>query len=455
MKYGVRGAALVPHPPIMIPQVGGAEADKVSNTRQAMLDLASWMKTLRADVLLLISPHGPAERGRIPLVKAEKAAGDLSDFGAPQVSVSMPIDVGFVKKLNELALDAQLPVSLRKSPVRWPLDHGAVVPMYQLREHGVKLPLVFAGLPLTDRESLLEFGQLIDQAAQQQKKGVLVVASGDLSHRLSRSAPSGYHPKGPEFDQRLVEGLRGGNLAELSEMPEKLVQQAGQCGYNPMLVAVGAVNQYKTQSKVYSYEGPFGVGYAVAHVEVADDNPQDFAKNHGSEQSGWDPVSLARASLRHYLKHRQLMPVPDDICCDLRQQAGAFVTLKRYGQLRGCIGTAEPTSAALAEEIIRNAVSAGLRDPRFSPVTADELGQLTISVDVLSKPEEIESSEQLNPQKYGVIVEKGGSRGLLLPDLEGIETASEQIEVACRKAGLSSDEPGLKLWRFEVHRYQQ
>jgi len=129
-----------------------------------------------------------------------------------------------------------------------------------------------------------------------------------------------------------------------------------------------------------------------------------------------------------------------------------FVSLKKKGNLRGCIGTFIPTQENIAQEIIKNAISAAVDDPRFSPVTISELGDLTISVDVLSPPEEISDISELDPKKYGVIVSSGYKKGLLLPDLEGVDTAEEQVDIARRKAGIYPDEK-VKLYRFEVKRY--
>lgn len=164
-------------------------------------------------------------------------------------------------------------------------------------------------------------------------------------------------------------------------------------------------------------------------------------------------VQLARASLEHFLKTRQVLPVPDPVPAGMERQAGAFVSLKKYGQLRGCIGTIQPVRQNVAEEIIYNAVSAGVEDPRFLPVQLEELRELTISVDVLASPEPIDSEEELDPKRYGVIVSGRGRVGLLLPNLEGIDTVAEQVGIARQKAGLRPDEP-VRLARFEVVRYE-
>lgn len=163
-------------------------------------------------------------------------------------------------------------------------------------------------------------------------------------------------------------------------------------------------------------------------------------------------VDLAKKTLEAYVKGQEL-PTIDDLDSELiDNEAGTFVSLKKNGQLRGCIGTILPTTDSIAEEIIQNAVSAGARDPRFLPVKEDELDELVYSVDVLMPPEQIYSLDDLDVKKYGVIVSNGNRRGLLLPDLEGVDTVDEQVAIAMQKAGISIDEP-IALERFEVIRH--
>jgi AmmeMemoRadiSam system protein A len=163
-------------------------------------------------------------------------------------------------------------------------------------------------------------------------------------------------------------------------------------------------------------------------------------------------VGLARASLQHYLKAGSVLPVPVALAEELQGRAGVFVSLKKQGELRGCIGTFEPTRINIASEIIYNAISAGTEDPRFWPVELEELEQITISVDVLEAPEQIDSIDKLDPEKYGVIVKRGRRSGLLLPMLEGVDTVAEQISIAREKAGIGAEEE-IELYRFSVTRY--
>jgi AmmeMemoRadiSam system protein A len=165
-------------------------------------------------------------------------------------------------------------------------------------------------------------------------------------------------------------------------------------------------------------------------------------------------TTLAKKTVETYVKTGKTPPVPANLTPEMEEKAGVFVSIHlKNGDLRGCIGTFEPQQKNVAKEVIANAVSAATRDPRFEPVSPDELDSLEYSVDVLTHPEPIKDESQLDPKKYGVIVEAGWRRGLLLPDLEGVDTAAYQIDISRQKAGISPNEP-VKLYRFEVRRYK-
>ena len=165
------------------------------------------------------------------------------------------------------------------------------------------------------------------------------------------------------------------------------------------------------------------------------------------------PVALARKSLEYYLTKGEIMRAPDNANEMLLGKAGVFVSLKKNGELRGCIGTFQSTQPTIAAEIIQNAVSAAIDDPRFSPVRSHELPGLTITVDILSSPEQVDSLAELDPKKYGVVVRCGRRSGLLLPDLEGVNSIGEQVSIARQKAGIGPGEE-IELYRFTVTRYK-
>jgi AmmeMemoRadiSam system protein A len=164
-------------------------------------------------------------------------------------------------------------------------------------------------------------------------------------------------------------------------------------------------------------------------------------------------VALAHEAIENYIEKGCILEPPEKLGPEMKNQAGVFVSLHKFGHLRGCIGTFEPSQDNVAREVIMNAISSATRDPRFSPVTAEELGDLKINVDVLTTPEPIDDIKNLDPKRYGLIVECGYRKGLLLPDLEGVDNVEQQIDICRQKAGISPDEP-VDMYRFEVKRYK-
>lgn len=165
-------------------------------------------------------------------------------------------------------------------------------------------------------------------------------------------------------------------------------------------------------------------------------------------------VELAKRAVEEYVRHRKVVPMPEELPPDMQRRAGIFVCLKKLGQLRGCIGTFLPCEKNIYREIVRNAISAATEDPRFYPVEEDELEDIVYSVDVLSEPEKIQHISDLDPKKYGVIVIKGSRKGLLLPDLEGVDTVEEQLRIAKMKAGIHPSDEDIEILRFSVERYR-
>jgi len=211
--------------------------------------------------------------------------------------------------------------------------------------------------------------------------------------------------------------------------------------------------------RVLSYEGPFGVGYLVAAVDVL--GPRSRAEKESKSAAvaaASDPpvathllVQLAKAAVEHYARSAKILPLTE-IAPEMEGCAGVFVSIKKRGELRGCIGTIEPVRENVGLEIIHNAIAAAARDPRFPPIGEDELPDLTYSVDMLTPPEPVDGPESLDCKRYGVIVQRGVRRGLLLPDLESVDSVEQQVLIAKMKAGILPEEP-VELFRFEVQRF--
>ncbi|HHX51573.1 MAG TPA: AmmeMemoRadiSam system protein B, partial [Clostridia bacterium] len=395
-------AALVPHPPIMVEEVGKGEVKKVQASRQSMANLASALEEADPETVVMITPHGAVFTDVISIPGAETLEGSLKRFGAPQVRGRYAGDPEFAGILLETCSQQEVPVVkleeglMRRFGTPTELDHGLMVPLSFFRGLKKEFALLPVNMGILPRPKLYAFGKALQQAILQSGRRVAVFASADLSHRVTPDAPAGYHPRGKEFDLKLKELLEKADVQGIMELPEDLVEDAGQCGYRPLLMLLGVFDGFEIDCQVLSYEAPFGVGYLVARFRgkgSSEQKAQDYRyspdqeENNPTGQAESALVRLARQSLEHYLTTGKMLQTEETTFEDLPLRAGTFVTLKKHGQLRGCIGTIEPTQPTLAGEIISNAVQAGVGDPRFSPVTAEELEELTISVDVLGVPE--------------------------------------------------------------------
>jgi AmmeMemoRadiSam system protein A len=284
---------------------------------------------------------------------------------------------------------------------------------------------------------------------------VAFVASGDCSHRLTPGAPAGFSPRAAQFDALLVELVAAGAWADLVHIDPGLIGSAGECGLRSFVTLGGFLASESTATRVLAYESPWGVGYLTA-VASDPDTVKALPEASRGRKGGTagspesEPVALARQAIETFVRERRVIrpEVPPGL---LSTRQGAFVSLHRGHDLRGCIGTIAPTADTLAEEIIHNAIQAATADPRFPALGPDELADLEISVDVLHEPEATTMAE-LDPSRFGVIVSCDWRVGLLLPDLEGVDTAEQQVSIATRKAGLTPGER-VKLERFRVDRY--
>lgn len=470
MSMSIVFGGICPHPPVMVPEVGRGRDNEVDNTKKAMLELGRRLKESGAETLVMISPHGTVFSDGIGINAEKELSGNLGRFNAAGVRFSLASDLALVRKIQDTARLQKITVAgidsamARRYGITTELDHGIMAPLYFLRESGVHMPLVHVSMGMLSFYQLYSFGVALREAAAELNKQVAVLASSDLSHRLTTDAPNGYHPAGQEFDRRLVELVRAGDVEGICGLDPELAGQAGECGLRAIIMMLGALDGVEIISEVLSYEGPFGVGYLVASLSTGapdaqrrlQDKIQRQAMDRADQKRAVEsyPVRLARKVLEHYYQGRREEYAPQEVPEEFAgRRAGVFVTLKKHGQLRGCIGTVAPTKNNIAEEIAENAVSAAIRDPRFNPLGAEELPELDISVDILAAPEPVRGQEELEPHKYGVIVSAGGRRGLLLPDLEGIDTVEEQVAIARQKAGISPGEK-VRLERFEVVRYE-
>jgi MEMO1 family protein len=433
---GIVAGALVAHPPILLAEVGGVQSERVRATADALRELDGILSAVDADLVVVISPHSPSSMTSLPIRRGANAGGNLARFRAPHVQVAAQVDVVLADALIADGKRAGFSLIWAEETE---LDHGVVVPLYSLPRTMANKRCIFMGVSGWPLQRFIEFGVWLH--GRLRDRFAILIASGDLSHRLTPDAPYGYRAEGPVFDRLVIDSLRERDWKRIEGLDPDLIEEAGECGLRPLGILLGAARAAGLDSQVLSYEGPFGVGYPVVAFTAT---PVAGTAAH----PGVDVQALGRRAIDTYLRTRRLIEPPQPIPLELRAPSAVFVSLYKGGELRGCVGSVHPTEATAAHELIRYAVASALRDPRFDPVGLDEVGALTIKVQLLDAAEPTDISG-LNPQTHGIIVRAGDRQALLLPGIEGIDTAEQQLRAACDKAGINRNAP-LELERFRT-----
>ncbi len=460
----ILAAFMVPHPPLIVPDVGRGSEKQVEITIRSYERIAEEIAGLRPETIIISSPHATMYADYFHISPGNSAEGSLADFRAPEVRFREDYDTELVGEIEKISKSKGFPAGTmgERDPF---LDHGTMVPLYFIRKVYPDCKIVrigLSGLPLTDHYRL---GQIVKAAVEKTGRKAVYVASGDLSHKLQKYGPYGFAQEGPEYDKRIMDVCGRASFGEMFDFDENFCEKAAECGHRSFVIMAGVLDGVEVKTKVLSHEDVTGVGYGIcSFYPVSQENVNDRKfldiylesmdkKLQEKRDNSDEYVILARMAIETFITDGYVMDIPANVGEDLKnRRAGAFVSIHEHGRLRGCIGTILPTTECVAREIIGNAISASTRDPRFDPITRDELPWLEINVDILGDPEDIQSPNELDVKRYGVIVTKGSRRGLLLPDLDGVDTVEEQISIAKRKAGIDEDEE-VRLQRFEVVRH--
>ncbi|MFC1864817.1 AmmeMemoRadiSam system protein B [Chloroflexota bacterium] len=433
--------------PVVAGQFYPDSPDQIRSMIEGMVD----EKAVKEEVIGLILPHagyvysGPVVGAVISRIKLKDTfviiGPNHTGYGKP---LSIMTDGVWKTPLGEVEIDSELGKQILATSNYLQEDHLAhqyehsievQLPFLQYFKPDIKLvPIILA---YNSGDIYKEVGQAIAKAIKELKKEVVIIASSDMTHYESQELAW-------EKDTQAMEAMLDLNEDELLKRVREL--DISMCGYAPAVSLISAAKELGAEkAELVKYQtsgdttGDYAsvVGYAGIIIKGVEMSPL---------------VRLAKEAVETYVREGKT-PQPKELTPEMKERAGVFVSIHRFGDLRGCIGTFEPMEKNVDEETIVNAINSATRDPRFPPVAPSELKDLDYSVDVLTGPEPIESQDQLDPKKYGVIVESGWRRGLLLPDLEGVDTVDYQIDICRQKAGIAPDEP-VKLYRFEVKRYK-
>jgi hypothetical protein len=416
---------------------------------KAKIEMTVDEKVHKEDVIGLVLPHagyeysGPVAGAVISKIKFKDT---FIIMGPNHTGRGKPLSIMTEGKwetpLGEVEIDSELAKQILSSSSHLQEDHIAhqyehsievQLPFLQYFKKDIKLvPIVLA---FATGDVYKEIGKEIAKAIKDLNREAVMIASSDMTHYESQESAK-------RKDKQAIKAILDLNEDELLKRISEL--DISMCGYAPTVSLISAAKELgATAAELVKYQtsgdttGDYSSVVGYAGIILRRMSPI---------------VQLAKKAVETYVNEGKVIR-PEELTPEMKQKAGTFVSIHKRGGLRGCIGTFEPTRRNVAEEIISNAISSATRDPRFPPVSPNELEDLDYSVDVLTKPREVESKEELDPKKYGVIVECGWRKGLLLPDLKGVDSVDEQINICCQKAGISPGEP-VKLYCFEVKRYK-
>lgn len=365
----MKGYFLMPHPPLIIPAVGKGQEMQIQRTIDSCNAIGKEIHSADIDTIIIITPHGTVFSDAVALIEVEKLSGDFGNFGAKKVTFDLRINLQLTHEIiKEAEKTGIAAVALNRENARTyevplTLDHGAAVPLYFIKKlDDYKIVHITYGM-LSPIE-LYTFGMAVEKACVKSDIQAAVIASGDLSHRLTKDGPYPYSPQGAKFDARLMELLEQGDLTGLFALDKTMVSEAGECGLRSLYILAGTLDGKTAKAEILSYEGPFGVGYGVARFNVSEgqsiyDNIKNLSKvNHVNRlNEGPSYTRLARRNLEKYFKTGKALTVKDIEDKELlNDRKGVFVSLKLSGELRGCIGTIEAVTDSVGEEIINNSL---------------------------------------------------------------------------------------------------
>jgi len=465
------GSYILPHPPILIESIGKGDIEKCRQTQEAMKTVAKAVKELSPDTIIVITPHGTVFSDAVTINYFDDLYGNLGNFGYSDIVINKENNIPLVEEIygesrieniSIAKLDREL---CNQFSIKGELDHGVIVPLYYIDKFYADYKLVHINYGGLSSDEHYKFGMAIQETCNNRKEKIVFIASGDLSHKLSNKGPYKYAKEGPIFDKKLMQLIKTKETNKLINMDSTLQNKAGECGKRSIDALLGTLDGYDYDVDVLSYEGPFGVGYGVVAFSsfLKNNNrklyPQIIEKkkeiNALKKENEDAYVKLARKTIEKYIIENKVLDsekinLPKEM---KNKRGGIFVSIKNESGLRGCIGTTGlGVSKTIAKEIVRNAIQAATKDPRFPRIEPWELEDLSITVDVLHVCEPVQNKEDLDPNIYGIIVSSGHKQGLLLPNLEGIDTVEKQINIALKKAGIMKKD-AYTVEKFKVERH--
>lgn len=467
---GIVGRYIMPHTLNLLPSLGGGLERKAQSTVESMDSMAREIAGLAPDTIVVISSHAPS-LGNVFVVSPQKRfLGSLAKYRFRLNAIRPYNDLEFVRMLEEGAAKRSLPIksfednksARRRYGLNGSLDMGTYVPLFFVNQylHNYKLVVI----SLSDASPLEHYlcGKLIAMTARDKGGRFVVIASGELSHKVSKESPLGCVSGAADFDQAIVECIEHGQVERLLKYDFSKRSAYAPCGVDCFNMLLGTLDGKRQHNEVLSYEHPFGVGLLCAKLDegVAGNSVEfDFARKRDgrvkcSKRAGEsEPCRLARAAIKQYLKSKETLGTPvfqkgELLSCS----SGVYVSLFKGGRWRGCYGNPDPTDRVSADDVIDYAITAAVEND-VGAVSLSELGDLEIVVDFVRDIERVESLEAFDHKKYGMLVKYKDTEGIILPNVPHVHSVEDQYRAALYNAG-ASEKDKVKLYRFTVERFR-
>ncbi len=448
---------ILPHSPLIVPAIGKGEEKALENTLDSYRKVAKEIASFHPDTIVIASPHAESYSDYFQLSNGETSTGSLKSYGAPHIRFRLHYDDELRKEIARLSFVNGIKAGYDDSESQ-SLDHGTMVPLYFINQEFNNYQLVRLGLTGLPLLSHYKMGAVIAEAAKKSGRRIVFIASGDMSHCLSKEGVYGYREEAEKYEKQLNKSLKAANFGDLLRMDARLVSRAKECGNRAFAILAGTLDRLAVETTFYSHEAPFGTGHGIyGYVVKGVDDSRAFGDYYVSKillslkekkENCDDAVKLAYATVNQVVKGTSAtkMEVPSSY---LDKKAGAIISIYEFGALRARFGSVSPSQSSFAQEVISSSILAAKDDTFFDAISEKELPYLDIVVSEVTDLRALKDEAEFDFENNGIYVKKGKKSGYSLPFDSFAFDYRKQLRVAKREAKLKEDE-GASVYRFSL-----
>lgn len=457
---------VMPHPTMIIPELGDGEETKITATTSACEKVADEIGEIKPDTVIVITPHGPLFGNAVAFTNEEKIYGQIKKDDETKVFLNFDINTSLINNITtDLKKENINCVNINSKScelygIEYELDYGTIIPMYFIDKKLSDYKIIQITCGEFSKFELYKIGMIIKKAVEESESKAVCIASGELSHRLTEDGPYGYTPEGKNFDVEIQSLLKNGDVLNIYNMDNMKIDAAGTCGMNPLYTMLGVMNGNEVKGNILSYEGPFGIGYAVIdfslskteinmYEQIINEKNKKF-QNRLEDETIY--AKLARESLTKFLMEGIKIEVPSYVTDEMIQnKAGVMISIMKDRKIVANSGYYLPRADNIAEEIINCAINLTSVNVNQTGFGIKDLEDIDIYVETITDVEKV-SIEELNPEEYGVYVRSGMKSGMFFPRIPGVETSEQQLNAALQQGNISSfDDYIIKRFKVTSH----